>query len=341
VEEVGRHQGLDQIPATLPAVRLPGGLRPGQVRERRLREMLLGFGFTEALNLGLVDGARAAALLGGSDAAAVKLLNPLASDLDTLRSTLLPGLLGNLQTNQRQGRRDVALFEIGRVFAPAPGEPLPREERRLALVLTGSLRPRHWSERSPAADFFAVKGLLESLAARLGVPPVSVSDPEGVPPFLHPGRSARAKDEGGDLGVAGLLHPDTQRALDLRDEVVVAEIQLDRWLQATERPLRTVPLERFPAVTRDLSLLARETSGAAELLALVRGAGGPALRSLEIRDRYVGDPVPAGRVSLTVGLRFQESSRTLTGEEAQAAVDRVVRALREAGVEIRGEAGGA
>jgi phenylalanyl-tRNA synthetase beta chain len=342
VEEVGRHHGLDRIPSTYPAARLPGGLNTAQARERRLRELLLGFGLSEALNLGLVDGARAAAFEGGPGAnPAVKLLNPLSSDFDALRSSLLPSLLGNLQANQRQGRRDVALFELGRVFAPAPkGEPLPREERRLAFVLSGGLRPRHWSERGTPADFYAAKGLLEALAARLDVPSLSVSDARELPPWLHPGRSARVKGEGGPVGFAGALHPDLLNALGLRDEVVVAEVVIEGWLVARERPLRTAALEKFPAVLRDLSLLSDESLPADELVAAIRSAAGEALRGVEIRDRYLGDPVPKGRVSLTVGLRFQESSRTLTGEEVQAAVDQVTLALRKAGVDIRGEAGG-
>lgn len=346
VEEIGRHHGLQQIPPTLPPARLPGGLPRAQVRERRLRELLLGAGLSEAINFGLVDGAKAggfgvgAAHL-GTVREGVPLQNPLSSDLDALRGSLLPGLLSNLQANQRQGRRDVALFEIGRVFAPArDGEPLPVEERHLAFVLCGALRPRHWSERMAAADFYTAKGLVETLAARLDAPGVSVSDALGLPAFLHPGRSARVMGALGGLGFAGVLHPDVQRQLDLREEIVVAEIAVDGWLSAEERPLRAASLDRFPAVLRDLSLLCDEALRAEDLLATVRAAGGGALRFVEIRDRYVGDPVPKGRVSLTVGLRFQAAGRTLTGDEVQKAVDEVTLALRSGGAEIRGEAGG-
>jgi phenylalanyl-tRNA synthetase beta chain len=351
VEEIGRHHGLEQIAPTVPPARLPGGLSRGQVRERRLRELLLGAGLSEAINFGLVDGAKASVIgdgtLGagtgsaGSPAGAVALQNPLSSDLDVLRASLLPGLLGNLQQNQRQGRRDVALFEIGNVFAPAlSGEALPGEDRRLAFVLCGALRPRHWSERPVAADFYTAKGLLETLAARLDVAGIAVSDATSLPAFLHPGRSSRVMAGDTRLGFAGVLHPDLRRQLDLREEIVVAEVAIGGWLAAEERPMRAASLDRFPPVLRDLSLLCDEALRAEDLLATVRAAGGSALRFVEIRDRYVGDPVPKGRVSLTVGLRFQEAGRTLTGEEVQKAVDEVTLALRSAGAEIRGEAGG-
>jgi phenylalanyl-tRNA synthetase beta chain len=120
----------------------------------------------------------------------------------------------------------------------------------------------------------------------------------------------------------------------------VAEIGVEGWLEAEPRPLRAASLDRFPPVLRDLSLLCDESLRAEDLLSKIRAAAGSGLRFVEIRDRYVGDPVPKGRVSLTVGLRFQEAGRTLTGEEVQAAVDEVTLALRSAGAEIRGEAGG-
>jgi phenylalanyl-tRNA synthetase beta chain len=270
----------------------------------------------------------------------VKLQNPLSSDFDALRGSLLPGLLGNVQANERQGRRDVALYEIGRVFASAGSrDELPREELRMAFAIAGSLRPPHWSERTAVADFFTAKGLLEALAAHLGAA-FKVGDVGALPAFLHPGRAALVEGKAGAIGFLGVLHPEAQKALDLRDQVVVDEVSLEGFFAFEAEALRARSLEKFPAVTRDLSLLCAESLRASDLVATIRAAGGPWLRSVEIRDRYVGDPVPKGRVSLTVGLRFQESSRTLTGEEVQAAVEGVVLALRGAGAEIRGEAGG-
>ena len=334
IEEVARHHGLDKVPATMPPALRPGGLGPAQARERRIRDLLVGAGLTEAINFGFTANARPAAF----GVSPVALQNPLSADHDRLRDALLPGLIDNLRTNLRQGRRDVALFEIGRVFAPSrSGEVLPREERRLAFLLCGSSRPRHWSEREIAVDFFAAKGLVELVAARLDHRDVTISDHEGLPPFLHPGQAATIRDTSGILGFAGAVHPDLRGELGLRDEVVVAELSLERWLVALERPLRVGSLERFPSVARDLSLLCDANARAADLTDTIRRAGGEALREAEIRDRYAGDPVPKGKISLTIGLRFQDASRTLTGEEVQAAVDRVVAELRGAGAEVRGE----
>jgi phenylalanyl-tRNA synthetase beta chain len=224
------------------------------------------------------------------------------------------------------------------VFArPAEGEALPREERRLGFLLTGSVQPRHWSERSAAADFFTAKGLVEALAGRLDLAGVTVGRREGVPGFLHPGRAAAVHGGGAALGYVGALHPDLRNELELRDEVVVGEIGLEGWLVSPEPPLRVASLDRFPPVLRDLSFLCEQSLEAADLLARIREAGGEDLRSAEIRDRYAGEGIPEGKLSLTVGLRFQAAARTLTGEEVQAAVERVALALRSAGAEIRGE----
>ena len=334
IEEVARHHGLEKLPSTIPPALSPGGLHLAQKRERRIRDLLVASGLSEAINPGFTASARTE----GLGVTAVALQNPLSSDQDRLRDRLLPGLLDNLRTNLRQGRRDVALFEMGRVFAPPlPPEVLPREERRLAFLLCGAARPRHWSEREVAVDFFAAKGLLELLATRLDVGDVTVSDTNELPAFLHPGRAATIRDPSGILGFAGAVHPDLRAELGLREEMVVAELSLERWLLAEERPARARSLERFPSVVRDLSLLCDANARAADLTGSIRRAGGAALREVEIRDRYAGDPVPKGKISLTIGLRFQDASRTLTGEEVQAAVDKVVTELRGAGAEVRGE----
>jgi phenylalanyl-tRNA synthetase beta chain len=237
-------------------------------------------------------------------------------------------------TNLRQGRKDVALFEIGRVFSP--GLPLPREDRHLAVVLRGELRPRGWSEPRASADFFAVKGLLEVLSERLGVA-LEASESEGIPAILHPGRGVSVRLKTGAVGFAGSLHPDLVARWDLSGEVVAAELSLEGLLSAPEERVRFRPLERFPAVTRDLSLVSLDSLPASTLEKVIRQAGGAHLRSVIFVDRYEGHPVPPGKVGLTLSLRFQDEGRTLTSEEVQATMDAIVRELGSSGVELRGE----
>ncbi|MBI3932446.1 MAG: phenylalanine--tRNA ligase subunit beta [Acidobacteria bacterium] len=331
VEEVARHHGLASIPSTVPPSRGVEGLRPWQVRERAVRETMVAAGLTEVASYSFVSEAEAAA----DPAPRVALRNPLSADQGVLRSSLvIPGLLGALRTNLRYGRRDVGIFEIGRVFGP--GEPLPREERRLGILLSGAAMPAHWSQKARAADVFDVKGILDALAARLGLGALRVA-PEGLPPFVHPGKSARILRGSEALGWLGALHPDLASAWELRDEAVAAEIALDGILAAPASPARFRPLPRFPEVSRDLSIVCDAASPAADVESRIHAAGGDLLRGVRVTDRYEGPPVPAGRVSLTVALRYHHPERTLAGEEVEESVDRVVRALRAAGAEIRGE----
>jgi phenylalanyl-tRNA synthetase beta chain len=192
-------------------------------------------------------------------------------------------------------------------------------------------------ERARPADVFDLKGVLELLLRRLAIPGVDLAGNAGLPSHLHPGQGATIRLRGEVVGSYGVLHPDARAAAELRDEVLVAELRLDGLLEQETAPVRVAPLERFPAVARDLSLLCDARQSAAALLAVIREAGGSSLRSVTFVDRYDRPPVPPGRLSLTVGLQFQDRSRTLTGEEVQATVENVVRGLRAAGAEIRSE----
>jgi phenylalanyl-tRNA synthetase beta chain len=331
-EEVGRHYGLQRIEPALPPSDRPGQLLGSLRRERRIREILTGVGLIEVVNYPFVAGAQ----METKAPARTRLANPLTEEQDTLRTSLVvPGLLGTLRTNHRLGRRDVAVFELGRVFVGPAGA--PREERRLAILLSGSTRPHHWSMKPRPFDLFDVKGIGELLFARLGDPAPEVDRRGGLPAHLHPGRGVSLKRDGAPVGYAGALHPDVRAAWELKDEAVVLEIGVDELLEASPPVPRFTALDRYPAVERDLSIVCDESTPAAEIDARVRAAAGERLRSASLVDRYTGNQVPPGKVSLTVSLRFQDPERTLTSDEVQEAVDGVVRELRAAGFEIRGE----
>jgi phenylalanyl-tRNA synthetase beta chain len=261
----------------------------------------------------------------------------LTEEQDTLRTSLLaPGLLQNLRTNVQVtlGRRDLAVFELGRVFARSGAG--VREERRLAILLSGLSSPVHWSGKSRAFDLFDLKGLLEVLGERFGVG--FVTTPCGAPPAsFHPSRAFAVAVGGEEVGFGGSLHPDLLATLERAEDAVAMEIDLEPLLARPPGPVRFVPLQRFPPVTRDLSVLCEATEPAEAVAARVRAAAGPQLCSVAFVDRYTGRPVPPGKVSLTLALRFQDPERTLTGDEVQSSMDAVIRDLRAAGVEIRSE----
>jgi phenylalanyl-tRNA synthetase beta chain len=327
VEEVGRHHGLDKVPSTIPPSVGLGRLGPGQREERIVRDVLTGAGLTEAIQNAFVEDR------GTSGGSPIRLANPLADHHSVLRSSLVqPGLLEALETNVRHGRRDVALFELGRVFFPAA--PLPLEERRLALLLSGAARPAHWSEPARPVDVFDVKGVLELVFERLGAGPLTLDPDADRPDILHPGQSAAIVLDGKAIGWLGTVRPGVRNE---REPVAVAELALDPVLAGSDTAERFTPLARFPAVERDLSVLGDAGLSAAELVETARGAAGELLQRVEVKDRYDGPPVPVGKVSLMLGLRYLHPARTLTSEEVQASVEAVIRKLRASGLEIRGE----
>ena len=332
IEEVGRHFGLDKIPSSIPPTDARGGLGLGQAEERTVRATLVAAGLTEAITYAFV-GEPPVGTGGSARDGVVALENPLADAQSVLRSSLiLPGLLDALDANQRQGRRDVAFFEVGRVFYPGPG--LPIEERRLGILLAGHFRAGYLSEKPRAADFFDLKGLLEQLFERLGLGPLALSREHDRPAYLHPGGSAAIVLEGRALGYLGAVRPGFR---DGREDVLVAELALDPLLGRPAPLVRFQPLPRFPPVVRDLSILMDAATSAAQVEERIRRAAGPLLVAVTMADRYDRPPVPAGKVSLTVSLRYQYPERTLTGDEVQASVEGVIRQLRAAGLEIRGE----
>lgn len=327
IEEVGRHYGLDRIPSTLPPARRRGGLRPAQVRARRVRDVLVGAGLVEVVGLSFVS-------KGLEARPGVAIANPLADVAGVLRTSLVdPGLIETLRHNLSHGQKEVRAFEMGRVFVPKG--PAVEERTHLGVVLAGAARPRHWSEKARSADFFDAKGVVELLAARLGV--ALEFGPGRVPGWLHPGKSAAVSHAGESLGFLGALHPESLARYELREECFVVELRLDAVLEARVADVRSQALPRHPGVSRDLSVLVDRGLAAEELLGWARAAAGDLLRSAQVSDRYEGPPVPEGKVSLMLTLRYQEPERTLTSEEVQASVEGVARALRERGAEIRGE----
>jgi phenylalanyl-tRNA synthetase beta chain len=327
IEEVGRHFGLEKIPATLPPATRGGHLREEQSGARRVREVLVGAGLDEVARLSFVSP-------GLEARPAVPIANPLADVEGLLRSSLVdPGLLDTLKRNVSHGRHDLQIFEIGRVFAPAGST--VEESTQLGLLLAGAARPKHWSEPVRSVDFFDAKGMLELVGARMGWALACGAGP--VPAWLHSGKSAALLLGGKALGYVGALHPEAAARLELRGEIVVAELRLDPFFAAKPSEVKTQPLPRHPAVSRDLSVLVDRSVAADQLVTWARQGAGALLRSLQVSDRYDRPPVPEGKVSLMLTLRYQEPERTLTSDEVQTSVEGAVRVLRERGAEIRGE----
>lgn len=329
IEEVARHYGLMKIARTVPPSRRAAGLTSAQVTERQLKALLPGLGYREVLQLNFVSSAKCDPSAGP----VVKIANPLSVEQDVLRTSLvMPGLLEALERNQRHGVRNIEFFELGRTFAPSPNGPI--ETPRLALLISGTT-PRGWAAKPRALDFFDIKETVEEILQRHSTGAVTLSR-EGVPTFLHPGRSAVLQLDGVTCGYLGEVHPDTIAAFSLKDRPVVAEIPLD--VLGSRAALAFAGFSRYPEVVRDLSILAPRAASAIDIAALARTKAGAIARKVDLIDRFEGPGVPAGQVSLTLSFVFRDDARTLSSEEVEQAMDSVRASFSELGYTSRGVA---
>ncbi len=340
VEEVARIHGYDAIPATLPggATRLAAPTE-GEVPDADVRRQLAARDYLEAVNYAFVD----AGLLDAWNAqdGAVPLANPLSAELGVMRTALLPGLVDALARNAARQQPRVRLFELGKVFESresgignreSEARPAPLETLRVAAVACGDASAEQWGVLARHVDFHDLKGDLESLAALAGG---RLEYGAAAPAWAHPGRAAGVLRDGVAIGAIGELHPRLRQALGLDHPVVAFEVDLAP-LRRRALP-RARALSKFPSVRRDLAFVVPEDVSWQAVADTVRAAAGPALRALELFDRYLGKGVESGFKSLAMGLILQEDSRTLTDPDVEAVVAGVTAALASAhGARIRG-----
>jgi phenylalanyl-tRNA synthetase beta chain len=355
LEEVARVHGLDEhLPSTLPAVAgQAGGLSREQRLCRRVEDAMRDLGFDEIVGWSFTDPGGAARLRVPADdprAAGVAISNPLSEEQSVMRTTLLGSLLDAARRNLAHDAERIALFESGRVYLPdgeAAGDgPLAgdfageraapfREPHRLGCLAVGPLAPpswKPWRYDDEPADFFAIKGVLEGLAERLGAE--LVFEPAGEP-FLHPGQGARVTAAGASAGWIGEIHPLVCREWDL-EAAVGFELDLAPLVAvATAGEEVFEDVTSFPVVRQDLAVVVPVEVNAARVREAVLAGGGELLRSAQVFDLYEGEQVGEDRKSLALRLEFRAADRTLTDEEVAARRERIAAELAKIGGFLR------
>jgi phenylalanyl-tRNA synthetase beta chain len=335
IEEVGRIRGLADIPAELPRVVGRGRLTPAQALERRLARLAADLGLHEAITYRQVPDTDADALRLAPDDPrrdVVRMAKPMSAEMAVMRRSMLPGLLRAVARNQSHQRTDGGLFEIGRTYAPLP-DGLADERTWLAAVRFGRVGPAGWRDTPRPADVYAATGLAMTLATAVGVRPRV--EPNSAP-YFHPVRQARLVAGGGPVGWAAEVHPLVLRAFDVSGPVAAVVLDLAALLAAREGTPRYEDLLTVPVSTRDLALVVAEDVPSADLVDAARAAGAPLLRDVTVFDRYAGEQVGEGHVSLALRLHLADPGRTLTDEEIEGAVARVRDALDGRGARLRG-----
>jgi phenylalanyl-tRNA synthetase beta chain len=354
IEEVGRLHGFDRhLPTTLPAVGAGkiGRLKRTQKLRRRAEDELRDLGFDQIVGWSFTDPGEAGRLRieePDERAEPIVVANPLSDEGAAMRTTLLGSLLDVAARNLARGREAVALFEAGAVYLrgapPTEGGPLAgdfpgdtpapvTEPHRYGALAVGPLVPRSWRGGGEPAAFFALKGVLEALAAGLGCPALGFEP--ASEPFLHPGRSAAVRIGDAPLGWLGEVHPLVCRTWDI-PAAVGFEIKA-AWLLATatlgEEAFEDVTT--FPAALRDLAVVVPSETPAAQVRAAVLAGGGALLHAADVFDSYEGEQLGEGKKSLALSLEFRAPDRTLTDEEVEAARESVRAELEKIGGTLR------
>ncbi len=334
VEEVARHYGYEKFPARLPPAKLPAHRLPHAAALDRLRERIIGLGYQEIVAIPLVD-ARRDEIFRPPGVVPAIIGNPLAEDASVMRSNGVVSMLSALEWNLNHGQRNLRFFEIGKRYELRDGQ--PAETLLLTLGATGFAREKTIHESAREMGFADLKGDLE----RVGELCAGFAWQAGAPGWLAVSRSARIScGPHHNLGIAGQLARRVADPLKLRQDIFVADLELEPLLQSTEAAratLKFIPIPRFPAVERDFSLLLADGVRFAKVAETIRALGIPELQGVEAADLFRGGQVPAGKFSLMIRVKFQSAQNTLTDAQIAEFSARILAALeQQLGATLRG-----
>ncbi len=335
VEEVMRIEGVDRVPVT-PSIGRETVLRPVltdiQKKTRRAKRLLAARGLMEAVTWSFVRQGDAEAFGGG--APALQLANPISTDMSTMRPSLLPGLLRNVQANVDRGARDVALFEVGQVFAgDAPDDQTIAAcgVRRGTAAMSG--QGRHWAADFPAVSAFNAKADALSLLDDLGLDAGTVQVDAGAPNWYHPGQSGTLRRGRDVFGYFGALHPRLLKALDVEGPVVAFELTLDALPAPRKKATRTKPaltLHDLMPVRRDFAFVVDIDTASEKVLRAAKGADKTLISDVSLFDVYAGERMDEGKKSLAIEVTLQPKDKTLTDEDIEAVSAKIVGAVEKA-----------
>lgn len=330
IEEVARIYGYDAIQGTLPRAVMQITEKPEQRLElSRIRELMIDEGYLEAITFSFVD--PAIQRFFSEQLTEIPVVNPISSEMAVMRVSLWPALIQAVRYNSNRQQKRIRLFEIGNRYWSEQGN--IREAKMLAGIVTGSAYDEQWGMAEKSTDFFDVKGNIENILQLTGE--IHNFEFQALQcRALHPGQAASINYRDVEIGRIGVLHPQVQQSLDLSETMVMFELDLaailERRLPAFEE------LSKFPALRRDLALVVDEKITAAQLQNCVRKVTGSLLQQLQLFDVYQGKGIDPGRKSIALGLTLQDTLRTLTDQDVESVIEKVIQQLNmELGAVLR------
>jgi phenylalanyl-tRNA synthetase beta chain len=334
IEEVARLVGYDAIPAKQPvSAAAPAGA--GKVFElrKRLRDLLVGSGFLEAVNYSFVSDSTFR-LAGPEDKSGVKLLNPLTEEQVVMRDSLLPSLMETLRWNLLRKNQDIRIFELRPVFITRVG--LPEERWKVGGLMYGLRQGEAWNRPREALDFYDVKGVVESLIEGLGVEGYAEVRAETENPSFHPGKSACLILKGKEAGIFGEVHPDIYQRFELKTPAFVFELDLPAISDLIGEAKVYSALAKYPESTRDIAFVVDEDIPFGEIIRSIQGLDTKFIENVMLFDVYYGGNIPRGRRSMALRVVYRSRDRTLKYHEVEEIHSKVAKTITERfGAEIR------
>ena len=328
-EEVARFYGYDNIPVTLPRGEATTGKLPFKLRvEEVAREIAEFSGFSQGMTYSfespkVFDKLR----LDAEDALrqTVNISNPLGEDFSIMRTISLNGMLTSLGTNYNRRNRNVRLYELGNIYLPKalPVTELPDERMQFTLGMYGE------------GDFFTMKGVVEEFFDKIGMTKKRSYDPEAGRNYLHPGRQADIYYEGTRVGYLGEVHPAVADTYEIGERVYVAVLDMPSILPYASFDRKYEGIARYPAVTRDLSMVVPKNILAGQIETVIEQRGGKLLESCQLFDIYEGSQIKEGYKSLAYSIVFRAKDRTLEEADVTAAMKKILNGLESMGIELR------
>lgn len=327
-EEVARFYGYDMIPLTLPSGAAAGGLAPDLAVNARVRHMAQALGYSQAYMYSFESPRVYDRLLFPEDAPErrqVRISNPLGEDFSVMRTSPANGMLNALSTNYNRRNKTVRLYEMANIYLPKalPLTELPDERMQLTLGFLGE------------GDFFTMKGDVEAILHRLGLRGRFHYDAACEKSFLHPGRRAGIVYDGQRIGYLGEVHPEAAENYSIGTRAYLAVVDMRSVYPYVNDDTKFTPVPKFPAVSRDFSLLVPLSVKAGELEDVLVQRSGKLLESVELFDIYAGTNIPEGHKSMAYKVTLRAKDHTLTDEEINAVVKKILNGLERMNVELR------
>lgn len=328
-EEVARFYGYDKIGTTLPSGEATTGKLSYKLRiEAIARDVAQYCGFSQGMAYSFESPKVFDKLLLPKDSKlrnAVVIANPLGEDFSIMRTVPLHGILTSLSTNYNRRNKNVRLYELGNIYLPKqlPLTELPQERMQFTLGMYGD------------GDFFTMKGVVEEFFDQVGMHGKPEYCPDAKKPFLHPGRQAEILYMGTPIGYFGELHPDAAANYSIKERVYVAVLDMPEIVKWSSFDRKYTGIAKFPAVTRDISMVCPKQILAGDIEKIIQDKGGQYLEDYRLFDIYEGNQIKIGFKSIAYSITFRAPDRTLDEESVNAPLNQILKALEEKGIELR------